>query len=75
MSFKIKGKAKFVDLGTGFWGIVGEDGKEYLPMPMPEQLKFEGHSVECRAVKIDAMNMFMWGETVRIVISLKFKMP
>jgi hypothetical protein len=67
MSFKINGTAKYIDLGTGFWGIVTKDGKNYLPMPMPEQLKSEGHEVECRAVKIDAMNMFMWGETVKIV--------
>ena len=67
MSFKIVGTAKYMDLGTGFWGIVSDDGNEYLPMPMPDQLKLDGHKVECKAVKIDAMNMFMWGETVRIV--------
>jgi hypothetical protein len=67
MSFKIKGTSKYVDLGSGFWGIETKDGKKYQPIPMPEQLKLEGHEVECSAVKIDAMNMFMWGETVKIV--------
>lgn len=74
MSFKIKGVAKYIDLGTGFWGIIGKDGKEYLPMPMPEQLKYEGCHLECKAVNVDAMNMFMWGQTVRIV-SFKTIMP
>lgn len=67
MSFKIKGIAKYVDLGTGFWGIVAKDGKEYLPVNMPEQLKSDNHKVECRAVKYDGVSMHMWGEMVKIV--------
>ncbi len=67
MSFKITGKVKYMDIGMGFWGIIADNGKEYLPLPMPEQLKFDGHRVECKAKISDAMSMHMWGEAVTIV--------
>ncbi len=67
MSFKIKGEAKYIDLGTGFWGIVDDKGGEWLPVNMPEQLKYEGKRVECRAIESDGFSMHMWGKLVRIV--------
>lgn len=67
MSFKIKGTVKHIDLGTGFWGIIGDDGKKYLPMPMPDQLKFEDHIIECKAEASDAMSINMWGDPIRVV--------
>ncbi|WP_235295686.1 hypothetical protein [Portibacter marinus] len=67
MSFKIEGKAKYINIGTGFWGIIDNNGKEYLPVNMPEQLKFDGENVECRAKKSDAMNIHMWGEPISII--------
>ena len=67
MSFKIKGKAKYINLGTGFWGIESKNGEKYLPINMPEQLKYEGKTVQCRAVKYDGDTMHMWGEAVKII--------
>lgn len=67
MSFKIKGTAKYLELGSGFWGIISDKGDEYLPINMPEQLKFNGKKVECRAVSHDGFSMHMWGKMVKIV--------
>ncbi len=67
MSFKIAGKAKYFNIGTGFWGIIDDKGNEWLPEIMPEQLKFDNHKVECKAVKSNGFSMHMWGTMVRIV--------
>ena len=39
---KITGKVVWMELGTGFWGIVDGRGNEYRPVNMPEQLKQAG---------------------------------
>jgi len=65
---KVKGKVKFLDFEGGFWGIVSEDGKEYRPVAMPEQLKHDGEAVEVTVRLVDeGMSIHMWGEPVRIV--------
>lgn len=64
---KIKGKATYIELGTGFWGIVTADGQQFQPINMPEQLKYEGQQVECEAQHADVMTMNMWGQTVEII--------
>ena len=67
MSFKIKGKAKYLNIGSGFWGIIDSKGNEWLPINMPEQLKSDGQNVECRATDHDGDSMHMWGKLVKIV--------
>ncbi|GJM35307.1 MAG: hypothetical protein DHS20C18_43080 [Saprospiraceae bacterium] len=64
---KIRGKVVYQNLGTGFWGIIDESGKEWRPINMPEQLKYEGKkvSVEIREIEED-MSIFMWGTPVKI---------
>ncbi len=64
---KIKGRVLFQNLGTGFWGIVDDEGKEWRPVNMPEQLKYEGKQVTVEAQVVDDdMSIFMWGTPVRI---------
>lgn len=66
-SIKIKGKVKYLEFEGGFWGIVGEDGQEYRPVNMPEQLKHDGESVEVTARPAEgAMSMHMWGQPIKI---------
>lgn len=64
----IKGKVVYQNLGTGFWGIEESNGNKWLPINMPEQLKYEGKkvSVSIKEVKADA-STFMWGTLVKIV--------
>ena len=72
---KIKGKIVYQNLGMGFWGIVGNDGREWLPINMPEQLKTSGAEVQVVAKKVEEdMSMHMWGEAIRI-ISFQTLMP
>ncbi|RMG86746.1 MAG: hypothetical protein D6714_03650 [Bacteroidetes bacterium] len=65
---KIKGTITYVALGPGFWGIVGDDGKEYRPVNLPAKYQKEGLKValEARPASED-MSVFMWGKAVRIV--------
>ncbi|MCB0555282.1 MAG: hypothetical protein KDD02_17175 [Phaeodactylibacter sp.] len=72
---KIKGKVVYQKLGTGFWGIIGEDGREWRPVKMPEQLKYEGKTIEVEAAEVDEeASIFMWGTPVRIT-SFQTLMP
>ena len=64
---KITGKARYQNLGTGFWGIIGKDGREWRPVNMPEQLKKEGKEVSVTIKEVDEMSIFMWGTPVRIL--------
>ena len=65
---KITGKARYQNLGTGFWGIIGKDGQEWRPVNMPEQLKYEGKEVKIVAVEADEdVSIFMWGTPVKVI--------
>ena len=63
----ITGKVVYQNIGMGCWGIVANNGKEYRPVNMPEQLKTEGAkvTVSARAVT-ETVSMFMWGTPVKI---------
>ncbi len=63
----IHGTVSFQHLGTGFWGIIDENGKEWRPVNMPEQLKKAGKSVTVTVKEVDEMSIFMWGTPVEIV--------
>lgn len=64
----IRGKAVYVSLEMGFWGIQTPSGKKYLPINMPEQLKENGSMVACKAIVVDdVVSMQMWGTPVKIV--------
>ena len=65
---KIRGKVVYQKLGPGFWGIIGDNGEEYRPLNMPEQLKNEGSKVQCTAREIEEdASIFMWGVPVKII--------
>jgi len=64
---KITGKVVYQNIGPGVWGIAGNDGKNYEPVNMPEQLKYEGRKVSVRAKEVDSFSMFMWGTPVKII--------
>ncbi|MDX1700200.1 MAG: hypothetical protein R3250_06245 [Melioribacteraceae bacterium] len=64
----LEGRAKYIHLETGFWGIIGKNGKEYLPVNMPEQLKLNGATVKCTAeVLNDFDTIYQWGIPIRII--------
>ncbi len=64
----VKGSVAYQSIGPGFWGIIGQDGKEYRPVNMPNQLKYEGKEVSIKVIAAgEEMSVFMWGEAVKIV--------
>jgi len=63
----IQGKVSYQNLGTGFWGIIGQDGQQWRPVNMPEQLKKEGRQVSLTAKEVDDISVFMWGTAIRIL--------
>jgi len=65
---RIKGKVKYVDLNTGFWSLIDEQGNNYEPVNMPEDMKRDGaiFSVEIKEIK-DATSRNMFGIIVKIL--------
>lgn len=64
----IKGKVSYIKLESGFWGIKSDEGINYIPVVMPEQLKTDGRQVEVVAEPVSNMSgMHMWGEYVKII--------
>ncbi|NRB63314.1 MAG: hypothetical protein HRU40_09875 [Saprospiraceae bacterium] len=64
----ITGTVVYQNLEGGFWGIIDSSGKQYFPINLPEQLKYEGKSVRVVASTIDDdMGISMWGTSIRIV--------
>lgn len=64
---EITGKVVYQNLEGGFWGIIDSSGNQYLPVNMPEQLKYEdiNVSVVIRPVE-DGAGAAMWGRPVYI---------
>ncbi|WP_346866174.1 DUF333 domain-containing protein [Methanocalculus sp. MSAO_Arc2] len=61
------GVVQYIDLEGGFYGIVADDGKEYLPLNLPEELKVDGTEVTFRGViKEDVVTIYMWGTPLQI---------
>lgn len=72
---RINGKVTYQDFSGGFYGIIGDDGREYRPINMPEQLKKDGAKVSVVLAKAsEEVSIFMWGESVKIV-SFQTLMP
>ncbi|MDQ3017131.1 MAG: hypothetical protein M3R25_10505 [Bacteroidota bacterium] len=62
----IKGKVVYLSFEGGAYGIVDADGRKFLPLNMPNQLKKDGADVVCKVRPADAETMIMWGEPVII---------
>ena len=57
----------WIDLEGGFWGIVDENGNEWLPLNLPEQLKSNGKKARLIISECHEASMFMWGKPVRVL--------
>lgn len=65
------GTIRYIDLEGGFYGIAGDDGKNYLPMNLAQEFKADGLRVTFRLrIRVDVATIYMWGTPVE-VISLK----
>ncbi len=67
-TFQIAGKVVYQDIGMGFWGIIGDDGKEWLPVNLPSRYQVKNKRVQLTAkIAEDTMSIFMWGTMIEIV--------
>lgn len=64
---QISGVVTYQSLGTGFWGIIDDQGREWRAINMPEQLKHVGKAISVTVREVDDMSIFMWGTPVEIV--------
>jgi inhibitor of cysteine peptidase len=61
------GTVRYLDISGGFWGIVGDDGKNYDPMGLAPAFQKEGMRVRFEAIpETDMMSSRMWGALVKI---------
>lgn len=63
-----RGKIIYQDLEGGFFGVIGDDGRKFLPASLPEKYKVDGMQVmyTFRPQK-DTVSFMMWGEPVEII--------
>jgi hypothetical protein len=62
-----KGAVKYLSFEGGFYGIVGDDGKNYDPINMPQEFKVDGLRVQFTANLTDYLSFHMWGYVVKLV--------
>jgi hypothetical protein len=64
----ITGTVSYQDIGTGFWGISDDQGNDWRPVQMPDQLKVKGATIRCTIEIVDEeVSIFMWGTPVKVV--------
>ena len=63
----ITGTVKYQNISTGFWGIEGKNGEQWLPVNLPESMQEEGKEVTLKIKELAGESMFMWGTMVEII--------
>ena len=64
----ITGTVEKVAIGTGFWGIIDQNGNNYRPINMPAQLKYPRKKITIVAQKVEeSASIFMWGIPINII--------
>ena len=63
----IQGMVRYLSFEGGFYGIVGEDGNNYLPLNLEEEFKQDSLQVRFTYERReDVMTIAMWGQSVDI---------
>jgi hypothetical protein len=63
-----RGTVKYIDLEGGFYGIVDETGKEYLPLNLKDEFKVDGLKVEgIGEIEENATTVYMWGTPINVL--------
>ncbi len=61
------GTVKFNELEGGFYGIVGDDGKNYDPINLREEFRKDGLSIRFQMkIREDITTTHMWGTPIEI---------
>ncbi len=63
-----RGTVRYLDMAGGFYGIVAEDGAEYLPLKLDEAFKVDGLQITFSAEPApDTFTVHMWGTPVELL--------
>jgi len=58
----------YIPIEGGFYGIISQYGRKYIPINMPVRLKIPGQKFTCRVRKLrDQDSIYQWGELVKII--------
>jgi hypothetical protein len=61
------GTVVYVRLEGGFYGIIGNDGKRYYPLNLPEEYRVDGLTVRFEGVlRSDVATFHMWGTPIEL---------
>ena len=64
---KIHGTVVYQDLEGGFWGIVGDDRRQYEPVgELPRAIQVENTRIEAEIEPADVLSARMWGQPVYV---------
>lgn len=64
---KINGTVVYQDFEGGFWGIEGDDGRQYRPVEdLPASVRSPGKRVEAEVEPAGVASFAMWGRNVRV---------
>jgi putative hemolysin len=62
------GTITYIDLEGGFYGIVGDDGEQYLPLDLDRQYQVDGMRVAFTAeTEKDTVTIQQWGTPIRVL--------
>lgn len=64
---KITGKVVYQDLEGGFWGIVGDDHRQYEPVSeLPGAVQVNNSRIQAEIEPADVFSLKMWGQPVYV---------
>ena len=66
-TFHLTGQVVYVNIESGFYGIIGDDGKKYQPTNLPRKLRTQGTPIKFDAqTKENMVSSIMWGNIVEL---------
>ncbi|NND70947.1 MAG: hypothetical protein HKN43_05155 [Rhodothermales bacterium] len=64
----ITGSVQFQDFEGGFWGIVGDNNEQYLPVnELPDNVRSNGCRVKATVEPANVISFTMWGQSVKVL--------
>ncbi len=68
------GAVRFIDLEGGFYGVIGDDGKNYDPINLGQEFQEDGLRIRFEAkIREDIASTHMWGTLIEITKIEKLK--
>lgn len=63
----LQARVVYKDIEGGFWGLIDDNGQQFLPINMPEQLKVVDKQVRVGGyIREDIAGIHMWGQYFEI---------